>query len=116
MLHGLPRILRSPQQQRITPRRCPERQLIQRQALTARFLDSSSCGSRKVKCRNGKFLGHFQQAGIVSDGTDDNNGFLCWGHFFAGAAGGEHGEPAEGERGTVGAGHEEAAENDFVKV
>ncbi len=69
-----------------------------------------------MKCRNGKFLGHFQQAGIIGDGTDDDDGLVCWGHLLAGAAGGEHGEPAEGKRGTVGAGHEEAAENDFVEV
>ena len=69
-----------------------------------------------MECRNGEFLGHFQQAGIVSDGTDDDDGLFRWGDLLAGAAGGEHGESAEGERGTVGAGHEEAAENDFVEV
>lgn len=116
MLHCLPRILRSPQQQRITPRRRPERQLIQSQALPARLLDPSPRGSRKVKCRNGEFLRYFEQACIVGDGADDDNGFDCWGYLLAGAAGGEHAETAEGEGGAVGAGHEEAAENDFVEV
>lgn len=65
---------------------------------------------------NGKFLGHFQQAGIVSDGTDDHDGFVRGCQFLAGAARGEHAEAGEGEWGPVGARHEEAAENDFVEV
>ena len=69
-----------------------------------------------MKCRNGEFLRHFQQAGVVGDGADDDYGFVRRGDFLTGAAGGEHGEPAKGEWGTVRAGHEEAAENDFVEV
>ena len=116
VLHRLPRILRSPQQQRITPRRRPERQLIQSQALAARLLDPSPRGSREVERRNGEFLRYLEQAGIVGDGADDDDGFDCRGNLLAGAAGGEHGETAEGEGGAVGAGHEEAAENNFVEV
>lgn len=69
-----------------------------------------------MKCRNGEFLRDFQQAVVVGDGADDDYDFIRWGDFLTSAAGGEHGEPAEGEWGTVGAGHEEAAENDFVEV
>ena len=116
MLHRLPRILRSPQQQRVTPRRRPKRQLIERQALPARLLDPRSRGRRKVERRNGEFLGHFQQAGIVGDGTDDDDCFVCSGGFLGGAAGGEHAEAGEGDGGAVRAGHEEPAENDFVEV
>lgn len=116
MLHRLPRILRSPQQQRITPRRGPKRQLIERQALPARLLDPRSRGRRKVERRNGELLGHLQQAGVVGDGTDDDNRFVCRGDLLGGAAGGEHAEAREGEGGAVGAGHEEPAENDFVEV
>lgn len=116
MLHRLPRVLRSPQQQRVAPRRRPQRQLIHRQALPARLFDPGSRGSRKAEGRDGEFLGHFQQAGVVGDGTDYDDGFVRWGHFLAGAAGGEHAEAGEGERGAVGAGHEEAAENDLVEV
>ena len=116
MLHRLPRILRSPQQQRVTPRRRPERQLVQCQALPARLLDPGSRRGREVEGRNGEFLGHFQQADVVGDGADDDDGFVRRRHLLARAAGREHGEPAEGERGTVGARHEEATENDFVEV
>lgn len=66
--------------------------------------------------RNGEFLGHFQQADVVGDGTDHHDGFVRGGDFLARAARGEHAEAAEGEGGTVGAGHEEAAEDDFVEV
>ena len=116
MLHRLPRILRSPQQQRITPRRRPQRQLIERQALPARLLDPRPRSRREVKRRNGELLGHFQQAGVVGDGTDDDDGFVCRGDLLGGAAGGEHAEAGEGEGGAVRAGHEESAENDFVEV
>ena len=69
-----------------------------------------------MKCRDGEFLGYFQQAVVVGDGTDDDDCFVRWSDLLAGAARGEQGEPAEGEGGTVCAGHEEAAENDFVEV
>ena len=116
MLHRLPRILRSPQQQRITPRRRPKRQLIERQALATRLFDPRSRSRREVERRNGELLGHFQQAGIIGDGTDDDDRFVCGGDFLGGAAGGEHAEAGEGEGGAVRAGHEEPAENDFVEV
>ena len=69
-----------------------------------------------MECRDGEFLGHFQQARVVGDGTDDDDGLIGRCNFLTGAARGEHGEAAEGEGGPVGAGHEEAAENDFVEV
>ena len=66
--------------------------------------------------RNGELLGHFQEAGVVGDGADDDDGFVCRGNLLGGAAGGEHAEAGEGEGGAVRAGHEEPAENDFVEV
>ena len=66
--------------------------------------------------RDGEFLRHLQQAVVVGDGADDDDGFVRWSDFLAGPARGEQGEPAEGEWGAVGAGHEEAAENDFIEV
>ena len=118
MLHRLPRILRPPQQQRITPRRRPQRQLIQRQALPARLLDPCPRRCGKVQRRNSKLLRHFQQTGVVGDGTDDDDRFVGRGAVFgcATAAGGEHAEAGEGEGGPVRARHEEPAENDFVEV
>ena len=116
MLHRLPRILRSPQQQRITPRGRPERQLIERQALPARLFDPRPRRGGEVQRRDGEVLGHREQTGIIGDGADDDDGLVGRGHLFARAAGGEHGEAGEGERGPVRAGHEEPAEDDFVEV
>lgn len=116
MLNRLPRILRPPQQQRITPRWRPQRQLIQRQALPARLFNPSPCRGGEVERRDGEFFRHRKQTDVVGDGADDDDGFLCRGDLFARAAGSEHGEAGEGERGAVGAGHEEAAEDDFVEV
>lgn len=69
-----------------------------------------------MECRNGKFLRHFQQADIISDGTDNNDSFVRGCNFLAGTTRGKHAEAGEGEGWTIGAGHEEAAENDFVEV
>lgn len=69
-----------------------------------------------MECRDGELLRYLQQAVVVGDGADDDYDFVRWCDFLAGPARGEQGEPAEGEGGAVGAGHEEAAENDFVEV
>lgn len=90
MLHRLPRILRSPQQECITPRRRPQRQLIHRQTLSSSLLNSCADGGGEVKGRNGE-LGNGQQASIVGYGTDYDEGALGGGHFFAGLAAGQHG-------------------------
>lgn len=116
MLDRLPRILRSPQQQRVAPRRRPERQLVQCQALAASLLDPRSRGGGEVERRDRELLGHFEQARVVGDGADDDNGLVGRGHLLAGAARREHAEAGEGERGPVRARHEESAQNDFVEV
>ena len=74
MLHRLPRILRSAQQQSSTPRWCPHRQLIQRQTLPTGLLDACFRRSGETERRNGDF-GHGEQARIVGDGTDYDEGF-----------------------------------------
>ena len=56
-----------------------------------------------------------QQASVVSYGADYDKRALGWGHLFASAAAGEHDEAGEGHWGAVDAGHEEAAEDDFVE-
>lgn len=105
MLHRLPRILRAPQQQRVLPRRLPQRQLIQRQALPARLLDPRASGRGEVQGRDGHGL-YFEQARVVCDGADDDEGFFGPGEAL---------EAGEGEGGAVDAGGEEAAEDDAVE-
>lgn len=75
MLHRLPRILRPPHQQSITPRRRPQRQLIQRQALPTRLLDARSRRGGEAQCGDAD-LGHSQQARVVGDGADDDDDFV----------------------------------------
>ncbi len=115
MLDRLARILRSSQQQRITPRRRPECQLIKRQTLASSLLDASARGGGEVESGDCEFW-NCEQTGVVGNSADDNEGALGGLHFFGGAAAGEHGEAGEGEGGTVDAGHEEAAEDYFVEV
>ena len=105
MLNRLPRILRAPKQQRIRPRRCPQRQLVHSQTLPARLLDPRSRRSREVQRRYCQ-LRDFQQARVVRDGSDYDEGFLRPRHFR---------EPAEGHGWAVDARHEEAAEDDAIE-
>ena len=90
MLHRLSRILRSPQQQRITPCRMSHRQLIQRQALPPSLFNPRTSSSGEVKSRDGEF-GDSEKTGVVCDGADDDESAVRGAEFFAGAAGGEHG-------------------------
>ena len=105
MLHRLPRILRSPQQQCIRPRRHPQSKLIQRQTLSTGLLNSSSRSRCESQCRDGQF-GNGEQARVVGDGTDDDEGLLRARHGD---------ETGEGHGRAVDTGHEEAAEDDAVE-
>ncbi len=90
MLHRLSRILRTPKQQRITPRRMSHRQLIHCQALPPRLFNPGTSSSSKVKSRDGEF-GDSEKTGVICDGADDDESAVGGREFFAGAAGGEHG-------------------------
>ena len=113
VLHSLPRILRSPQQKRIRPRRSLQRQLIKCQALPTRLLDPRS-RSRREPQRRDRELGNGKQTVVVGNGADDYDRLVgvSLGGFRVLA---DTGEPREGYRRTVDTGHEEAAENDFVE-
>ncbi len=89
VLDRLPRILRPPQQQRITPRRRPHRQLIQRNTLPARLLDASARSGGEVESRDGEF-GDREETRVVGYGADYDEGFGYGGGLGGGAAGREH--------------------------
>ena len=113
MLDRLPRILRAPQQQRVRARRSPHGQLIERQTLPSSSLDPGARRGREAQGGDGE-LGDGEQAVVVGDGADDDDGFLGGGGFVGWVDG--HGDDAgEGDGGAVDAGHEEAAEDDFVE-
>ena len=66
------------------------RELIHRQALPAGFFNARASGGGEVESRDGEF-GDGEEARVVCDGADDDEGAVGGGEFFAGAAGGEHG-------------------------
>ena len=90
MLHRLSRILRTPEQQRIAPRRMSHRQLIHCQALSPRLFNPRTSSSGEVESRDGEF-GDSEKTGVVCDGADDDESAVSGSEFFAGAAGGKHG-------------------------
>ena len=90
MLNRLSRILRPAQQQRITPRRMSHRELIQCQALPAGLFDPCASSSGEVESRDGEFRDG-EETRVICDCADDDEGAFGGRHFFAGAAGGEHG-------------------------
>lgn len=124
MLDRLPRILRSPHQQRIRPRRRPQRQLIERQTLPPRLLNPLPRRGREPQRRHRHFR-HREQTRIIGDGANNNDGFVSrrFGIFgggvvgvgFGRGGGDVAGEAGEGEGGAVDAGGEEAAEDDAVE-
>ena len=90
MLHRLSRILRTSEQQCITPRRMSHRQLIHCQALSPRLFNPRTSRSSEVESRDGEF-GDSEKTSVVCDGADDDESAVGGREFFAGAAGGEHG-------------------------
>ena len=90
MLHRLSRILRTPEQQRITPRRMSHRQLIHCQTLPPSLFNPRTSRSSKVESCDSEF-GDSEKTGVVCDGADDDESAIGGSEFFAGAAGGEHG-------------------------
>ena len=71
MLHGLPRILRPPQQHAIGSLGRPQRQLINRQTLASSLLDPRSRCAGEPQSGNGH-LGDGQEAHVIGDGADDD--------------------------------------------
>ena len=113
MLDRLPRILRPPQQQRITPRRLPLRQLIQRQALAASLQNARARRVREPERRDAEFR-QFQRAGVVRHGPHHDDRLVLVLVFGLLGRGGRD-DAGDGDGGAVGLGHVEAAEDGFVE-
>lgn len=105
VLNRLPRILRPPKQQRIRSRRRPKSQLIKRETLPTSLLDPRTRRSREMQGRDCQ-LRDLEQADVVRDGADYDEGFLGALHFC---------EAREGHGWAVDARGEEAAEDDAVE-
>lgn len=110
MLDGLPSILAPPQQQTPGPLGASHRQLINRQTLPP-GLQNPSAGSGGEAQRGHGELGHGEQARVVGDGADDDEGARG-----VGCVGGVAGEFGEGEGRAVDPGHVETVQEDPVEV
>lgn len=114
MLNRLPRILWPTEQQGVGTGRSPHGQLVQSQNLTTGLLDPGPGGVCDPESSDGE-LGDCEEAVVVGDGPDDDDGLvlvlvsgafvLCDGY-----------DAGNGDGGSVDAGHEETAEDDLVEV
>jgi len=114
MLDRLTRVLRSTQQDNIASSRVSHGQLIDRQALSASLFDpGASCGCEAEGCD--VQLWDREHAVVVCDGADDGDGLVGVG-LFGGLGRDFSCDAGDGHGWAVDAGHEEAAEDDFVEV
>lgn len=104
VLDRLPRVLRSAEKEGVGSSGCLERQLVKSQALAAGSGDAGTRGSGEPERGNGQ-LGDCEEAVVVGDGRDDDNGLA--GVSLGGLLGrGDGGDLGDGDRGTVDLRHE----------
>lgn len=114
VLHRLPRILGSSQQQGVGTSWRPHGQLIQSQALAACSGDPGTCGGCEAERGNGE-LGDGEEAVVVGDGADKNDGLA--GSLFADVlGGGGTDDTADGHGWPVDLGHKQPAEDNSVEL
>jgi hypothetical protein len=114
MLDRFSGVLGSSEENNVRAGRVLHSQLIDSHAAAASLLDASArCGREAqggdVECGNG------EETVVVCDGGDNADGLVGVG-FLGGFGGDFAGDAGDGHRGAVDAGHEEAAEDDFVEV
>jgi hypothetical protein len=108
MLDGLTGVLGTTEDDGVGTSGCTESKLIEGEDFTTSLQDASSGSLGETESSNGK-LGDFQKTGVISDGTDNNNGLSFLALGVANNAG-------DGNRGTVDAGHKKTLKNDLVEV
>ena len=109
VLERLAGILRAAEEERVGARRRAERQLVERQGLTAGRQDARA-GRRGEAQRSDAQLGHLEQAAVVRHRADDHDRLLG---VVADDVGGD---ARQRDRGAVHARHEETLQNDLVEV
>jgi hypothetical protein len=85
-----------------------ESKLIEGEDFTASLQDASLGSLGETESSNGK-LGNFQKTGVVSNGTNNNNGVSL---LLLGVTN----DAGDGNRGTVDARHKQTLKNDLVEV
>lgn len=109
VLHGLAGVLGTTEEQGVGTGRGAEGKLIQSQGLTTGLLNAGASGSGETESGN-RQLGNVQQAVVIGDGTDHDNGLALLSLANVGNSAGQ------GNRGAVDSGHEQATEDGLVEV
>lgn len=109
VLHGLTGVLGATEEQGVGTGRGTQSKLVQGEGLTTGLLNTGTGSGGEAQSSDGE-LGDVQEAVVISDGTDHNNGLALLRLVDVG------GDAGKRDRGTVDARHEEAAENGLVEV
>lgn len=113
MLDGLTGVLGSSEEEGVGAGWRPDGKLVEGQALTAGLYDPGAGGSGEAESCN-RQLGDLEEAVVIGDGSDNDNGLVLV--ALAGLlAGGGGNDARDGHRRTVDAGHEQTAEHGLVE-
>lgn len=108
MLDSLSRVLGTSEEEGVASSRSSKGQLIEGQDLSTSSDDARTGGSSNAEGRNAK-LGDSQETVVISDGADNHDGLVV---RLLGGVGDDSGDR---NRGSVDAGHKQAAEDDLVE-
>lgn len=111
MLDGLTGVLGTTEQDGVGASGGTKSQLIEGEDLTTGLLDASASGSGETESGN-RHLGDGEEAVVISDGANDNDGLLLVGLVALG----ESHEARKRDGRSVDARHEETAQDDLVEV
>lgn len=112
VLDRLPSVLRSPNEKSVTSSRRPQRKLVESQSLASDCLDPGASGGCEPQGSDGE-LGNRKKTVVVSDGTDNDNGFVVVvGRVWVGTVLDDAGDR---DRGPVDLRHKETAEDSLVE-
>lgn len=113
VLESLTRVLGSAEEEGVGSGGGAGSDLVNGEALTTSLLDASASRGSEAESRN-RELGELEHAVVVSDGADNDDGLALVG--LGGVLVGRDGDNlGEGDGGTVGLGHHEAAQNRLVE-
>ena len=108
VLDGLTGVLGATEQQGVGTSGLLKSKLVESQGLAAGSEDASTGGGGEAESSNAD-LGDGEQAVVIGDGADNNDGALVVLLDLGGNA-------RQGQRGAVDAGHEEAAQDNLVEA
>lgn len=108
MLDGLSGVLGTSEEEGVASSRSTESQLIESQDLSTSSDDARTSSSSEAESRNAE-LGDGQQTVVIGNGANNYDGLVV------GLLGGVRNDSGDRDRGSVDAGHKQAAEDDLVE-